>query len=140
MNHAYDVSHFLAGLMLVVSFALLYQDRIFAVLNVFATQAIVLAIAVGWEAWMQQRPHLFITAALALCLKGIVIPMALPSDDRAPRRSSRCGTGGQASADDAARPGPHFPVADAGSQVTVAAESFAREGLAWRSPSFFSEC
>ncbi len=77
MNHAYDVSHLLAGLMLVASFALLYQDRIFAVLNIFAAQAILLSMAVGWEAWTQQRPHLFITAALALCLKGIIIPVAL---------------------------------------------------------------
>jgi hydrogenase-4 component E len=77
MNHAYDVSHFLAGLMLVASFALLYQDRVLAVLRSFALQAIILALAVAWEAWVQDRPHLFITAALALGLKGIIIPMAL---------------------------------------------------------------
>ena len=77
MNHAYDVSHFLAGLMLVASFALLYQDRVLAVLATFALQAIILALAVAWEAWTQDRPHLFITAALALGLKGIVIPVAL---------------------------------------------------------------
>ena len=77
MNHAYDVSHFLAGLMLVASFALLYQDRVLAVLRSFALQAIILSLAVAWEAWAQDRPHLFITAALALGLKGIVIPVAL---------------------------------------------------------------
>jgi len=77
LNQAYDVSHLLAGLMLVASFALLYQDRIFAVLNTFAAQAILLSMAVGWEAWTQQRPHLFITAGLALGLKGIIIPVAL---------------------------------------------------------------
>jgi hydrogenase-4 component E len=77
LNHAYDVSHLLAGLMLVASFALLYQDRIFAVLNIFAAQAILLSMAVAWEAWTQQAPHLFITAALALGLKGIIIPVAL---------------------------------------------------------------
>jgi hydrogenase-4 component E len=77
LNQAYDVSHLLAGLMLVASFALLYQDRIFAVLNIFAAQAILLSMAVGWEAWTQQRPHLFITAGLALGLKGIIIPVAL---------------------------------------------------------------
>lgn len=77
MTHVYDVSHLLAGLMLVASFTLLYQDRIFAVLNTFAVQAILLAMAVTWEAWTQERPHLFITAALALGLKGIVIPVAL---------------------------------------------------------------
>ncbi len=77
MNHAYDVSHFLAGLMLVASFALLYQDRVLAVLRTFALQAIILSLAVAWEAWAQDRPHLFITAALALGLKGIIIPLAL---------------------------------------------------------------
>jgi hydrogenase-4 component E len=77
VNHAYDVSHFLAGLMLVVSFTLLYQDRIFAVLNTFAIQAIILSLAVAWEAWVQQRPHLFVTAGLAFGLKGVVIPLAL---------------------------------------------------------------
>jgi hydrogenase-4 component E len=77
MNHAYDVSHLLAGLMLVMSFTLLYQDRIFAVLNTFAMQAIVLSLAVAWEAWVQQRPHLFVTAGLAFGLKGVVIPLAL---------------------------------------------------------------
>jgi len=77
LNHAYDVSHFLAGLMLVASFALLYQDRVLAVLRTFALQAIILSLAVAWEAWAQDRPHLFITAALALGLKGIIIPLAL---------------------------------------------------------------
>jgi hydrogenase-4 component E len=77
MNRAYDISHFLAGLMLIVSFALLYQDRVLAVLRAFAVQAVVLSLAVAWEAWVQDRPHLFITSALALGLKGIVIPLAL---------------------------------------------------------------
>lgn len=77
MNNTYDVSHFLAGLMLVASFALLYQDRILAVLRMFAAQAIILSMAVAWIAWADHEPHLFITAAIALGLKGIVIPMAL---------------------------------------------------------------
>ena len=77
MNHAYDVSHFLGGLMLVASFALIYQDRVLAVLRTFAVQAVILALVVAWEAWAQGRPHLFITAALALGLKGGIIPWAL---------------------------------------------------------------
>jgi hydrogenase-4 component E len=76
-NTAYDVSHFFAGLMLVVSFALIYQDRVLAVLRSFAIQAIILSLAVAWEASVQDRPHLFITAALAFGLKGIIIPWAL---------------------------------------------------------------
>lgn len=77
MSHDYDISHFLAGLMLVVSFAMIYQDRVMAVLRTFALQAILLALAVAWQAYAQDRPHLFITSALALGLKGIVIPYAL---------------------------------------------------------------
>jgi hydrogenase-4 component E len=77
VSHLYDISHFFAGLMLVASFALLFQDRVVAVVRTFAVQAIILALAVSWEAWAQDRPHLFITAALALGLKGMVIPMAL---------------------------------------------------------------
>ena len=77
MSGAYDVSHLLAGAMLVTSFALLYQDRIIAVLNAFAVQSITLALAVAWSAWSHDRPDLFITAAIAFSLKGVVIPVAL---------------------------------------------------------------
>ena len=77
MFAVYDIAHLLAGLMLVTGFAMLYQDRISAVLTTFAVQAILLSCAVAWQAVAQNRPHLFITAALALGLKGLVIPYAL---------------------------------------------------------------
>jgi hydrogenase-4 component E len=77
VNQAYEISHLLAGAMLVTSFALLYQERIAAVLNAFAVQSITLALAVAWTASSQDRPELFITALIALGLKGIVIPVAL---------------------------------------------------------------
>jgi hydrogenase-4 component E len=74
---AYEISHLLAGVMLVVSFALLYQQRIASVLNAFAAQSITLALAVAWAAWSEDRPDLFITATIAFVLKGVVIPLAL---------------------------------------------------------------
>ena len=74
---AFDVAHLLAGGMVVMSFLLLYQDRITATLNVFAMQAITLALAVAWQAYLQDAPHLIITAAIALIFKGFIIPMAL---------------------------------------------------------------
>jgi hydrogenase-4 component E len=77
VSQAYEISHLLAGAMLVTSFALLYQQRIIAVLNTFAVQSITLALAVAWAAWSDSRPDLFITALIALTLKGIVIPLAL---------------------------------------------------------------
>ncbi len=72
-----DIAHFLAGTMVLVSFLLLYQDRMFALLNAFAFHACVLALSVGWQAYLQRAPHLFITALIALLFKGVVIPVAL---------------------------------------------------------------
>ena len=77
MTNGYDVAHFLAGMMLLCSFTLLYQDRIFAVLNTFAAQATMLSLAVAWQGYVQNSPDLFITAAMTFGLKGIVIPVAL---------------------------------------------------------------
>lgn len=76
-NIGFDVAHLLAGSMLVLSFLLLYQDRITAVLNVFALQAIALSLSVAWQALIQEAPHLLVTAAIALILKGVVVPTAL---------------------------------------------------------------
>src|SRR5262245_870755 len=73
----FDIAHLLAGSMLVLSFALLYQDRITAVINVFALQAVALALSVAWQALVQGAPHLLVTAAIALVVKGFVIPTAL---------------------------------------------------------------
>jgi hydrogenase-4 component E len=74
---SFDVAHLLAGGMLVLSFLLLYQDRITATLNVFALQAIVLSLAVAWQAYIQDAPHLILTAMIAFVVKGFIIPAAL---------------------------------------------------------------
>ena len=63
-SYVYDVAHLLAGGMVLVSFMLLYQDRMHGVLNVFALHAVILALSVAWEALIQHAPHLFITAAI----------------------------------------------------------------------------
>ena len=72
-----DVAHMLAGSLVLVSFMLLYQDRMFGLLNVFALHAFMLALSVAWQAHVQHAPHLYITAAIALVLKAIIIPYAL---------------------------------------------------------------
>ena len=73
----FDIAHMLAGGLVLVSFMLLYQDRLYALLNVYALHALVLSLSVAWQAYLQDAPHLFITAAIALAFKGIVIPVAL---------------------------------------------------------------
>ena len=74
---AFDIAHFLAGSMVVVSFLLLYQDRLYSLLNVFALHSLVLALAVGWQASTQNAHHLYVTATIALIFKAIVIPTVL---------------------------------------------------------------
>ena len=74
---AFDVAHLLAGSLVLLSLMLLYQDRLYALLNVFALQAVVLALSVSWQAYVQGAPHLYLTAAIALVVKAIIIPVAL---------------------------------------------------------------
>ena len=73
----FAIAHLLAGSLVLVSFMLLYQDRLYALLNVFALHALVLALSVAWQAYAQDAPHLYITAAIALLFKAIAIPIAL---------------------------------------------------------------
>ncbi len=74
---ALDVAHLFAGGLVLVSFMLLYQDRMFGLLNTFALHALVVSLSVAWQAHIQSAPHLYITAAIALVVKAIVIPVAL---------------------------------------------------------------
>jgi hydrogenase-4 component E len=67
----------LAGGLVLVSFALLYQDRMFGLLNVFALHAVILTASVAWQGYIQSAPHLFVTALIALVLKALIIPVAL---------------------------------------------------------------
>ena len=73
----FDVAHLLAGGLVLLSFMMLYQDRLYALLNVFALQALVLSLSVCWQAYAQGAPHLYVTAAIALVFKAIIIPVAL---------------------------------------------------------------
>jgi hydrogenase-4 component E len=74
---AFDIAHLLGVSVLLLSFALLFQRRLSGVLNAFALQAVVLALAAAWQAHIQAAPHLYVTAGIALLFKAIVIPIAL---------------------------------------------------------------
>jgi len=73
----FDIAHLLAGGLVLTSLLLLYQDRMFALLRFFAGHAVVLSLAVAWQANIQGHPALYITALIALAFKGVVIPWAL---------------------------------------------------------------
>jgi hydrogenase-4 component E len=73
----FDIAHMLAGGLVLISFMMLYQDRLYALINVLALHATVLAASVAWQAYIHDAPHLYITAAIALGFKAIIIPVAL---------------------------------------------------------------
>src|SRR5665811_336859 len=73
----FDIAHLLAGTLVLVSFMMLYQDRLYALLNVYALHAFVLALSVAWQAYAQDAPHLYVTATIALVFKAIIVPIVL---------------------------------------------------------------
>jgi hydrogenase-4 component E len=74
---SHDMAHLLGGAMLVLSFVLLYQRRLTAMVHVYALQSLVLAAAAAWQGWAQDAPPLYLVALIALAAKGIAIPIAL---------------------------------------------------------------
>ena len=76
-SFVFDVAHLFAGGLVLVSFMMIYQDRLPALINMFSLHAIVLTASVSWQAYIQNEPSLYVTAIIALGFKGIVIPVAL---------------------------------------------------------------
>ena len=74
---SFDIAHMLAGGLVLVSFMMLYQDRLTGLINTYALQALVLTAAVTWQAFTQAAPHLYVTAVIALIFKVLVIPAVL---------------------------------------------------------------
>ena len=73
----YYLAHVLGGAMLLLSFMLLYQRRVPAVIATLAMQGGVLAAAAAWQAQVQGAPQLYLTALIALVAKAVLIPLAL---------------------------------------------------------------
>jgi hydrogenase-4 component E len=51
---ALDVAHLFAGGLVLVSFMLLYQDRLTGIVNNFALHALVVSLSVAWQAYIQR--------------------------------------------------------------------------------------
>lgn len=83
------MAHLLGGVALVLSFALLSQRRIGAMVTVCGLQAWAVGAAVLWQGWARGAPSLAIAALVALAGNGLAIPLALrriarPLDPRRP--------------------------------------------------------
>jgi hydrogenase-4 component E len=74
---SFDIAHTFGGALVLLSFMMLYQNRLFPLINVLAWHSVVLALSVAWQATIQNAPHLYITAVIALGFKAIIIPVAL---------------------------------------------------------------
>ena len=66
-----------AALLLLVSFALLSQRRIVTLVNLLALQGALLCIATLLLAWRTGKSHLYVSAALTLGLKVVLLPWLL---------------------------------------------------------------
>src|SRR5688500_11295888 len=74
---AFDIAHLLAGSLVLVRLMMLYPDRLYALLTVYALHAAMLALSDAWQAFSQAAPHLYLSALIALVFKAIIIPVVL---------------------------------------------------------------
>lgn len=74
---SFDIAHTLAGMLVLVSFLMIYQVRLPPLLNMLGVHAFILALAVAWQAHVQDAPELYVTAAITLVFKAVLIPTAL---------------------------------------------------------------
>jgi hydrogenase-4 component E len=72
-----DIAHVLAGALVLTSFMLLYQDRLSGLINIYTLHAFILSLSVAWQAYYQDAPHLYVTAAIAAIFKALIIPFSL---------------------------------------------------------------
>jgi len=66
-----------AALLLLISFALLAQKRMLSVLHWFATQGLVLAAITALVGYTSGESELYISAAITLALKGMLLPWVM---------------------------------------------------------------
>ena len=74
---AFDVSHTPAGGLVLISRTTLYQDRLIRCSTYSRSTPWCWSLSVAWQAFIQDAPHLYVTAVIALVFKAIVIPVAL---------------------------------------------------------------
>jgi len=74
---ASQLIHLAAAVLLLTSFAMLSQRRILSLVNLYAWQGAVLSLATAAVAYSSGQHHLYISAALSLILKVIVLPWIL---------------------------------------------------------------
>jgi len=76
-SFAAEINSVLAALILLTSFGLLVQRRIYGLLHIFAWQGLLLSISTAIVGYTASLHHLYISALLTLTIKVIVLPYIL---------------------------------------------------------------
>jgi hydrogenase-4 component E len=76
-SYSSQLINLFAALVLLISFAMLSQRRVLALINLFALQGLVLAASTALVAWSTGQHHLYYSAALTLLLKVLFLPWVL---------------------------------------------------------------
>lgn len=74
---AAQLNSVLAALILLTSFGLLVQRRVYGLLHIFAWQGLLLSVSTAIVGFTAGLPHLYISAVLTLALKVIALPYIL---------------------------------------------------------------
>lgn len=74
---ALDVAHLFAGGLVLVSLMMLYQNRLYPLINALSLHSFLLALSVAWQAHIQGAPDLYVTALIAVGFKTVAVPVAL---------------------------------------------------------------
>jgi hydrogenase-4 component E len=77
LETAAQITGFIAALVLITSFAMLAQKRIYGLIHLFALQGLFLAINTAVVGYIADKHHLFISSLLTLGLKVILLPYIL---------------------------------------------------------------
>lgn len=77
MSFDIQLLNLLAALLLLLSFAMLTQRRIVTLVNLLAVQGALLFLATILLAWRTGQGHLYLSAALTLALKVVLLPWIL---------------------------------------------------------------
>ena len=67
----------LGAVLLMLAFAMLSQRRVLSLVHLFTMQGAILVMATAVVGYATKQPHLFVSAALTLALKVVLIPIML---------------------------------------------------------------
>jgi len=72
-----QVVNLLGAVLLLLAFAMISQRRMLSLINLFTLQGATLVVSTAVVGYVTQQPHLYVSAAITLALKVVLIPALL---------------------------------------------------------------